>query len=74
MTSYPDYEVKDLATRARARIEMDEKYARETLEAYETKRRLRIDEIIIEVIQNFYGKVVYELVDQVKKLLPKEWF
>ena len=74
MSSYPEYDVEELARRARTRMQRDEKYERETLEAYKSKRQLRVDEIIMEIMQNLYGKILYELIDQVKKLLPKEWF
>ena len=74
MANYSSYDVKELARRARARIELDEKYARERQESYRAKRRLRIDQIITAVVMEAYGKVTREIVEQVKRLLPREWF
>jgi len=74
MTNYPGYDVKELAQRARAQIERDEKYARERQESYRAKRRLRIDQIITTVVMEAYGRVTREIVEQVKRLLPREWF
>jgi hypothetical protein len=74
MANYSGYDVKELARRARAQIELDEKYARERQESYRAKRRLRIDQIITAVVMEAYGKVTREIVEQVKRLLPREWF
>ena len=74
MANYSSYDVKELARRARARIELDEKYARERQESYRAKRRHRIDQIIAAVVKEAYGKVTREIVEQVKRLLPREWF
>ncbi len=74
MANYSGYDVKELAQRARAQIERDEKYARERQESYMAKRHLRIDQIIAAVVMEAYGKVTREIVEQVKKLLPREWF
>jgi hypothetical protein len=74
MANYSGYDVKELARRARVQIERDEKYARERQASYRAKRNLRIDQIIAAVVMEAYGRVTREVVEQVKKLLPREWF
>ena len=72
MMNYSDYEVRELAERAQARIEMDKKYTRETEEAYESKKYFRIHQIIIDVVKEAYGKVIQEIIDMIKNLLPMD--
>ena len=74
MANYPGYDVQELAQRARAQIKRDEQYLRERQASYKAQRRLRIEQIIAEVVMEAYGKVTREIVERVKRLLPREWF
>jgi hypothetical protein len=62
MTNYSENEIAQLAEQVRRRRAMDEQYAREKQWVYEEKQRLRLHQLIVEVVRSYYGRVIDEIV------------
>lgn len=69
MKNYSPTDVERLAERVRLRMEQEERYARETQEAIDAKKSLRLHEIIIDVVVSTFGRIVQHVVEQIQQLL-----
>lgn len=70
MTDSPtQYEIDQLAATVRQRKAMYESYARQWQSGAVEKHKLRIHEIIIEVVLEYYGRIVEGAVRQLHRLL-----
>lgn len=67
-------DIQRLTDRARAQIARDQREAAQRSDAYRAKRQQRIGEIIEALVRSAYGKAVPEVIRQVKRRLPAEWF
>jgi hypothetical protein len=63
------HELEQLADEVRQRLAQDELYAEQWQRGYEKKRERRIQEIIIDVVRSYYGRVINEVVRQLHRLL-----
>lgn len=66
-----DYEVRQLAEQVRRRRAMDSQYAQERQRGYEEKQQLRLYELIVEVVRNYYGYVIEEIVARIHRLVSR---
>lgn len=62
------HDLNELASDVQRRLAQDELYAEQWQRGYEEKRERRIYEIIIDVVRDHFGKVIQEVVQQLRRL------
>jgi hypothetical protein len=69
MGYYPTpQEIAELQDEVSQRISTYDDYSNQWQQGIQTKHRRRIDEIIIDVVKNYYGRLVQEAVKQLRRL------
>jgi hypothetical protein len=66
---YTEAEVRKLAEQVRQQRDRNARYARERQQGYEEKQHLRLYELIVEVVRNYYGQIIDEVVVKIQRLL-----
>ncbi len=61
-------EIELLRNEVHQRIATSEEYSDQWQRGMQEKRKRRIDEIIIDVVVSYYGRVVQEVVKQLRRL------